>query len=577
VAAPVSAQKPASGQRLTEDRVQQLIRAAAERVGVVSVDSPGAGAQPATGTASSQGETRAIVALSLDDAVRLALERNLDIAVQRLNPQTYDFSLAAVYATYKPAVTSLLSSQAATNPATTSLAGGSQAGSGVDVTQATYNAGIGQNLPKGGGTYGVFINNNRQTTTNRTTLFNPVYNANWSAQYTQPLMRGFKTDSTRQQLIVTKLTQDVSEVQLQATIVNTLSNVRNAYWDYVFAIQSVAVAERSVALAQQLVKDNQTRVEVGTMAPIDVVQAQSQAATQQQVLVLAQAQVRTAELALKRLIVSGTQDANWSAKLDPTERPDIQPDQQVDITAAVRRALMNRTDIAQAKKTQEANDVTLKFLRNQQLPQLDLVGRYGLVGLGGTQLLTTGTGINQVVTGAVPGTYFNSLGSLFGANYPAWSVSVNFSYPLGTNTAEAAVARARVQLNQADAQIRQMELQVATEVTTAAVNVQSNTQSVQTAQAARALAQRQLEAEQSKFEVGMSTNYFVVQAQRDLATAENNELQAILAYRKSLVEMDRLQQTTLQNLNITLLSTAGLNTTAVGSGRPTVVAGGAGG
>src|SRR5262249_54228014 len=156
---------------------------AAERVGVISVDAAG-GAQPATGTASPQGETRAIVALSLDDAVRLALERNLDIAVQRLTPQTYDFSLAAVYATYKPAVTSLLASQAATNPATTSLAGGLQAGSGVDVTQATYNAGIGQNLPKGGGTYGVFINNNRQTTTNRTTLFNPVYNANWSAQYT---------------------------------------------------------------------------------------------------------------------------------------------------------------------------------------------------------------------------------------------------------------------------------------------------------------------------------------------------------------------------------------------------------
>ena len=150
---------------------------------------------------------------------------------------------------------------------------------------------------------------------------------------------------------------------------------------------------------------------------------------------------------------------------------------------------------------------------------------------------------------------------------------MNFSYPLGTSTANASVARARIQVNQADAQIRQIELQVATEVTTASVNVQSNIQSVQTAQAARALAQRQLEAEQSKFEVGMSTNYFVVQAQRDLATAETNELQAILAYRKSLVEMDRLQQTTLAASNVTVLTTSGLITTAVGSGRPTVVVG----
>ena len=569
MASPASAQKPGVATQPTEDRIQQLIRAAAERVGA-NVDR----ALPQS-VATSQADAQPSVALSMDDAVRLALERNLDIAVQRLTPQTYDFSLAGIYATYKPTVSSLLSSQGATNPATTSIAGG-LAGAGVDVTVDAFNAGIGQNIPKGGGSYAVFINNNRQTTTNTTFLYNPVYNANWSAQYTQPLMRGFKTDSSRQQLLVTKISQDLSEVQLQSTIVNTLSNVRNAYWDYVFAIQSVDVAQRSVDLAEQLVKDNQTRVEVGTMAPIDVVQAQSQAATQRQALVLAQASVRTAELALKRLVVNGTQDPNWNAKLDPTERLDFQAI-EVDIAGAVRRALANRTDLAQAKKTLEANDVTLKFLRNQQLPQFDLVGRYGLVGLGGTQLLTTGSGINQNVIGSVPGTYFNSLGSLLRANYPAWSVSLNFSYPLGTNTAEAAVARARIQVNQTDAQIRQIELQVATDVTTAAVTVQSNTQSVQTAQVARELAQRQLEAEQSKFEVGMSTNYFVVQAQRDLATAENNELRAVLAYRKSLVELDRAQQTTLSNLWVTVISTGGLNTTAVGSGRPTVVAGGTGG
>jgi outer membrane protein TolC len=565
-----------SAQKITDERIQQLIRAAAERVGVTLADGSVSPASPTGTAASREGQARASVALSLDDAVKLTLERNLDIAVQRLNPQTFDFSIASLHAAYKPTVTSQMASQATTNPATTTIAGGAQAGSGVDITFDTYNGGLTQNLSRGGGGFAVLLNNSRQTTTNRTALFNPVYNANWSAQYTQPLLRGFKTDSTRQQLVVTKLNQDISESQLQATIINTLSNVRNTYWDYVFAIQSVDVAQRSVELAEQLVRDNQTRVEVGTMAPIDVVQAQAQAATQRQTLVLAESQVRTAELALKRLIVAGTQDSNWGAKLDPTDRPDFQP-VPVDIEGAVRNALANRTDLVQAKKNLEANDVTLKFLRNQQLPQLDVVARYGLVGLGGSQLLTTGSGVNQTVIGKIPGGYIDSLGSLIGRNFPTWNVTLNFSYPLGTSTAEAAVARARIQLNQVDAQMRQIELQIATDVTTAAVNVQSNTQRVQTAQVARELAQRQLEAEQSKFEVGMSTNYFVVQSQRDLATAQNNELQAILAFRRSLVELDRLQQTTLQNLNITLLGTGGLNTTAVGSGRPTVVAGGAGG
>jgi outer membrane protein TolC len=149
------------------------------------------------------------------------------------------------------------------------------------------------------------------------------------------------------------------------------------------------------------------------------------------------------------------------------------------------------------------------------------------------------------------------LSSLFAQKYPTWNFAITASYPIGTSAQEANVARARVQLNQVAAQVKQIELQVATDVTNAATQVQNNAERVQAAQAAREFSQKQLEAEQSKFEVGMSTNYFVVQAQRDLATAQNNELQAILAYRRAVVELERLQQTSLQASNITILSAAG--------------------
>jgi outer membrane protein TolC len=346
-------------------------------------------------------------------------------------------------------------------------------------------------------------------------------------------------------------------VQLRATITNTVSNVRNAYWDYVFAVQSVDVAQQSVTLASQLVKDNQTRVEVGTMAPIDVVQAQSQAATQQQNLVAAQGAMRTAELALKRLIVAGTQDANWGVRLDPTDRPDFRPE-TIDIEAAVRRALTERTDLYIAKKNVEANDVTLKYLVDQMRPQVDLSSTYGLVGLGGSQYTyatdVVGGTVNKIPTGTIPGGYGDAIDSLFHSQYPRWTVALNISYPLGVSSQEASVARARVQQNQVVAQTRQIELQVATDVTNAAINVQSGIERVQAAQAARELAQKTLEAEQSKFEVGMSTNYNVILTQRDLATAQSNELQSILNYRKALVEMERAQQTTLSNLGITILT-----------------------
>ncbi|MGE3179568.1 MAG: TolC family protein, partial [Vicinamibacterales bacterium] len=444
--------------------------------------------------------------------------------------------------------------QSVTNPSTQTISGAA-AGQGIETGTTAWNGGVTQNLPWGGGSFSATMNNTRVTTTSLTALFNPVFSPNWSAQFTQPLMRNFRLDNTRQQLMVTNLNQDISEIQLQASIINTISNVRNAYWDYVFAVQSVEVARRSVELAEQLVRDNQTRVEIGTMAPIDVVQAQSQAATQRQNLAIAEGTKRTAELTLKRLIVAGTQDPNWNVTLEPTDRPDFRPE-PVDVEGSVRRALEARTDLQQARKNLQVNDVTLRFLRNQTLPQADITARYALTGQGGTQFLTQGTGINRIVVGEIPGGYRDALSSLFNGNFPTWNVSLNVSYPIGSSSQDAAVARARVQMSQTEAQLRQIELQIATDVTNAATQVQNNVERVQAAQAAREFAQRQLEAEQSKFEVGMSTNYFVVQAQRDLATAQNNELSAVLAYRRSLVELERLQQTTLQNSNITLLSTA---------------------
>jgi outer membrane protein TolC len=291
------------------------------------------------------------------------------------------------------------------------------------------------------------------------------------------------------------------------------------------------------------------------MAPIDVVQAQSQSATARQNLATVQQTMQTAELALKRLIVNGTQDPNWSAKLDPVDRPEFRAE-AIDVEAAVRRALSERTDLDIAKKNMQANDVTLKYLNDQLKPQVDFIGTYGLVGVGGTQLIFEPgtTGVNRTPIGSLPGGYGDALSTLLHSNFPRWTAQINFSYPLGLSSQEASVARARVQLNQVQAQTKQIELQIATDVTNAAVTAQTSAERVQAAQAARELAQKQLEAEQSKFEVGMSTNYNVIQSQRDLATAQNNELQAVLNYRKALVELERLQQTTLQNLNITVIN-----------------------
>src|SRR5580765_206628 len=557
---------PGLAQQVSDTRLRELMAEAAKRVANGDLD--------VQQTTRAPGETTPTLRLTLDDAVKFALDRNLDIAVQRLNPQINDIAVLSVKSVYNPTLTSTVGPQSATilPSSQTQLGVG-----GAAVTETmTFNGGIAQSLPWGGGNFAASLNNFRRSSTSNNSLFNPLFQSAWSFSYNQPILRNFSIDSTRQQLAVSKVNRDVSDVQLRATITNTLSNVRNAYWDYVFAVQAVDVAQKSVDLAVKLVQDNQTRVEVGTMAPIDVVQAQSQAATARQNLAAAQQTMRTAELVLKRLIVSGTEDPNWSVRLDPVDRPDFVA-QPIDLEAAIRNALSQRTDLEIAKKTMQANDVTLRFLRDQLKPQADLSLAYVPQGLGGVQLnRQSNVTLGSSVVSTIPGGIGDAFSSLFHNNYPQWTAQVNFSYPLGTSSQEASVARARVQVSQVQAQVKQVELQIATDVTNAAVSARSNVERVQAAQAARELAEKQLEAEQSKFEVGMSTNYNVIQSQRDLATAQNNELQAVLNYRKALVEFERLQQTTLQSLNVTLIGAGGggAATTTTTTATPAVRAGG---
>jgi outer membrane protein TolC len=535
---------PAQAQ-ISEDRIRELIREAKQNATVTLPPSPV--------QIPGEGPT---VALTLDDAVKFALDRNLDIAVQRLNPQLQDIAVASARTFYNPALTSTLSQNSNRNAPTSQLQL-SQSGLGVQNQTFTYNGGLTQNFQWGGGALTGSLNNSRQVTNSNNAFYNPSFNSTWTASYIQPLLRDFKIDSQRRTLQVSRINREISDVQLRASMTNLVSNVRNAYWDYVYTTQAVEVARQSFDLAGKLVQDNQTRVEIGTMAPIDVVQARAEQATRRQALVTAENNRRTAELALKRLIVSGTDDPNWSATLNPVDRPDFAAT-PIDIEVAIRRALSERTDLEIARKNLQNNDLTLSYLRNQALPVVDFQVNYGLQGVGGPYQVRQNTGVlGSQITQTIPGGLSDALASLFQNKYPRWTAQLNISYPIGLSSQEASVARARVQLNQVQSQLRQIELQVASDVTNAAIQVRNTAEAVQASQAARDLSEQRLDAEQSKFEVGMSTNYFVVQAQRDLNDARNSELRAILNYRKALVELERLQQTTLSNSNITIVQAGG--------------------
>jgi outer membrane protein len=522
----VSAQTPASDAARTEDLIKQAVErytSGLETARLLNAQNP---------TAASS------VPLTLEDAVRRAVDNNLEMAVERLNPQTFDFTLASLRANYNPTATSNLGRRDNVRPPTNLLNPGSP-----NVSTMTYNAGLAQNMRWGGGNYALTFNNNKVVSpTDQLARFDPQFNSSYLFSYTQPLLRGFRIDQTRQQIQTTVINRDNAELNLRARTTNTLAAVRAAYWDYVFSIQAVDVANQSLALASKLLSDNKIRVEVGTMAPMDVVQAEAEEATRQQALTIATATMRTAELSLKRLIVSGTSDPLWAQHIDPVDRPDFQT-AAIDVEGAVRAALQQRTDLQIARNTFESNNVLLKSQRDQALPDVDALVTYGASGLGGVQWNLTGSGLEQTRSGIlVNGGYNTALNTLFNRDYPNWQFALNVNYPIGGNSAEGQAARTRLLIQQNQAQIRASELQIATEVTNAALQVTNSMEALAASRVARDLSQRRLDAEMSRFDVGMSNNYQVVQMQRDLREAQNSELRALLNYRKALVEFDRVQQ-----------------------------------
>jgi outer membrane protein len=479
--------------------------------------------------------------LSISDAVELALKQNADLDVVRIAPMIQDENIAQARGNWAPSLTSFFQGNNANSPPNSFLSGGQTK---VTNTQALYNFGFGSNLPWYGSSYRVGWDNYRSTTNNAFANFSPQVGSTLNFNFTQPLLRNFGIDQTRQQLQVSRKNREISEVQVTEAVATTTRSVKNAYWDLVFSLNSLDVQRLSLDLAQRSLKENRARVEIGTMAPIDIVQAEAEVAQREEAVIVAEAAIARNEDALRALIYGEHAADEWNARLVPTDAATFTP-VAVDLEAVTRAALDTRTDMQQAQKTLEANDVVIRFLRNQIRPDLSAAVDYGATGIGGSQFLR-GEGFPGPIIGTLNRPYTDVLRDVVGADFPTWTFTMSLSYPLGTSTQDANLARARLQNQQSVKQLDSSRIRVATEVRETARMVTTNGKRVEATRASRALAEKRLEAEEKKFQAGMTTNFFVLQAQRDLNQARNNELQALIDYLKSVVNYETAQVAPLQ-------------------------------
>jgi outer membrane protein len=367
------------------------------------------------------------------------------------------------------------------------------------------------------------------------------------ASYTQPLLRNFKFDSNRQNLMLSEKIQQIADIQLRQTLTQTSRLVRSAYFDLLNAVAGYQVAQQSLELAQTSLKNNRRRVEVGTIAPIEIVQAEAEVAANEESVIVAEGQIRTAEDRLRTLVMNPSQPDFWTTKLEPSDEPTLTP-QAVDVDGAIANALANRTDLAQLKKQVEETDINLRFYKNQKMPALDVTGNYNLVGTAGTQRVFD---LNSPlypppILSSSQRSFSDALRDVFGNEFKTWSVVLNVSYPLGTSIADAALAQGRLQRDQQTTSIHDLETQIVFSVREAGRQVNTSLKRVESTRKARELAEQSLQAEEKRVAVGLSDTFRVLQAQRDLARQRVSELNAIIAYNKSLIDFEAVQTVPLR-------------------------------
>jgi outer membrane protein TolC len=476
-----------------------------------------------------------LVEMTLEEAIARALEMNLDIQSARLNPEIQNYSLFSARAAFAPSFSMTVGQNNSSQQSTSQLDGGAR----TSTDRLTFNTSISKPVPWYGGQLSARFNNSRTETNNSFSTLNPSFRSSLSFDYTQPLLSGFRIDNQRNALRTQEIQLEITDIQILSQIENITNRVRTNYWGLRTSIEQIEILRRSLAQAQELLAQNRIRVELGTMSELQVVQAEAQVANAEQSLLNAEVQWRNQELTFKRLLLGGADDPLLLQTVNPTDLPQI-AEQPVDIQAAIQAALGQRTDIRQQRQQRDISELNLEVTQDNLKPSLNLSASYSVSGVGGDQYQRDQLGGEPVLI--APGGYQDGLQAIWDRDTPTWNLSLNFSYPIGNQSAKANLERARLQMKQTELALKNQELAIVTEVTNAGLAVGDTYLQLQAAQRSREVSERSAEIEQTRFSVGASTNYETTQALDDLRSARLSELRAIINYINAIAEFEKVQR-----------------------------------
>lgn len=492
-----------------------------------------------------------VLSLTMHDAVKMAVAKNLSIEVSKFNVRTSEYDVISAKGAYDPLVDADFGFTSATFPVTSLFQGG---GTDASVTQKelTFNGSIRRQLESGGNFLATF-NNRRETTDSTASTLNPIYSPALTFDISQPLMRNFKIDATRRQIKLAKKNLDLTDVQFRQQVIDIVASVQRAYWDLVYALRNEQIQRESVELARVQLENNLRQVEAGTLAPIELRSTESNLELRKEFVITALQAITTAENTLKNLMLNDAADPQWSARIVPVDPAGLVP-VGADLDSSMKAAVLNRPELTQLKLRTELKQIDREFFKNQLKPQVDAFFTYSLRGTAGTPFIDAEGPV--IVPDQFNGGYFRSLGSLFSLDFPTYTVGVRLSFPIGNHVAEANFGRTEAELRQLDAEARRLVQGIQVEVRNALQSVDAARQRFEAARASRVAAEAQLRGEEERFRAGLSTNFFVLDRQNQLSEARGREAQALTDYNKAIVDLQRVTGTTDSVNGVTIESQA---------------------
>ena len=429
---------------------------------------------------------------------------------------------------------------------------------------SSYTSGISQAFQTGT-SYEVVLGGARGANNSLTPVFNPYVDTFLAVGFSQPLLNGFGRRANSYQIRLAKNDLKIADSVFRQQVILTLGTVLNEYWDYLSFQENVRAKEEALTYSQKLLEDNKKQVEIGTLAPIEVVRAESEVASDQQALIVAQTNLQQQAELLKTALARQVGPDLAAAQIDALDKlPEPRPDDVPSLDEALKRAFANRPEIEQTELKFHDQDMTIAHARNALLPSLGIFGTYIASGLSGDQVVCppgsslylpsciqpNGTAVAP--TGKNSGGVTQAFSQTFQGNYPNYSFGINLSIPIRNRSAQADMARALLERRQYDTQLQQSKNNIAQAVRTALIGVVQAKAQINATEKATILARQTMEAEEKKFQLGESTVFLVITTQRDLETAQGNEITARSTYAKAITAYQQAVGTILTDYNLEL-------------------------